>query len=385
MLINMRKIAVVTGTRAEYGYLKPLMDAIENDGELDLIPIITGMHLLSDFGNTYKLVEKDFSKSVKVQMSLKGDNLKDMANYLSSGIQHFADYFYKNPLDIIVVLGDRSESLAAALAALYLNFPIAHINGGDASVGAIDGSIRHAITKIAHIHFVHTKENAERIERMGEEKKRIFVVGALTLDTILNKKLKSKKEIFREYKLDENKKTFLVIQHPITTLKDKGFSQMKELFLAIDSLKEQTIMLYPNCDSGGKKLIDLIKKYEKKNYLHVFKNLPHEDYLSLMKSTDVMIGNSSSGIIEASSFKIPVINIGNRQQGRSRTENILDVEPIKNKIVNAIDISLNDKNFSKKVKTSKNKFGEGKSSQKIVKILKELKITDKLIQKHITY
>ncbi len=384
-MINMRKIAVVTGTRAEYGYLKPLMDAIENDGELDLIPIITGMHLLSEFGNTYKLVEKDFSKSVKVQMSLKGDNLKDMANYLSSGIQHFADYFYKNQLDIVVVLGDRSESLAAALAALYLNIPIAHINGGDASVGAIDGSIRHAITKIAHIHFVHTKENADRIKKMGEDEKRIFVTGALTLDTILNTKLKSKNEVFKKYNLNPNNITFLVVQHPITTLKDRGYFQMKELFLALDTLKKQTVILYPNCDAGGRKLISLIEKYGGKKYLHVFKNLPHDDYLSFMKSVDLMIGNSSSGIIESPSFKIPVINIGNRQQGRDRSENIIDVEPEKNKILNVIDFAFNNKDFLSKVGRCKNKFGDGRASQKIVKIFKDLKIDDKLIQKQITY
>jgi len=381
----MRKIAVVTGTRAEYGYLKLLMKAIEEDNDLELIPVITGMHLLSDFGDSYKIVERDFPKSVKIPMSLDGDSLKDMANYLASGVKNFAEYLDKNRPDILIVLGDRSEPFAAALASMFLNIPIAHINGGDVSGGTVDESIRHAITKMAHIHLAHTQENADRIEKMGEEKNRIFVIGALTLDTILNKALLSKEEIFRKYNLDPNKTTFLVVQHPITTLGDQGYSHMKELFLALDTSKEQTVMLYPNCDAGGKKLIELIEKYENKNYLHVFKNLPHEDYLSLMKSSNVMIGNSSSGIIEAPSFKIPVINIGGRQQGRSRTENIIDVEPDKNKILEAIDFALRNKDFLKKVKTCKNKFGDGKTSQKIVKVLKELKIDDKLIQKQITY
>ena len=381
----MRKIAVVTGTRAEYGYLKPLMKAIQSDGKLELVTLITGMHLLSDFGNTYQIVENDFSKTVKIPMTLDGDDLKDMADYLSSGIRNFADYLSKNKPDIIVVLGDRSEALAAALAAMYLNIPIAHINGGDVSGGNIDESIRHAITKIAHIHFAHTRENADRLEKMGENKKRIFVTGALTLDTILNIDLQTKEDIFKKYNLDPNKTTFLVVQHPITTLKDKGYSQMKELFSVLNELKEQTVMLYPNCDSGGRDLIRLIEKHESNDYLRVFKNLPHEDYLSLMKSSNVMIGNSSSGIIEAPSFKIPVINIGGRQQRRSRTENIIDVEPNKNKILEAIDFALGNKDFLKKVKTCKNKFGDGKTAQKIVKILKELKIDDKLIQKQITY
>lgn len=381
----MRKIAVVTGTRAEYGYLKPLMVEIEKDSNLELVPIITGMHLISDFGNTFKLVEKDFPKSVKIEMKLDGDSLKDMANYFASGVKNFADYFNKNKPDIIVVLGDRSEPLAAAFAAMYLNIPIAHINGGDVSGGTIDESLRHTLTKIAHIHFAHTKENADRIKKMGEEKNRIFIVGALTLDIILNKKLPSKDKVFSKYNLDPNKTTFLVVQHPITTLKDQGYSQMKELFSALVELNEQTIMLYPNCDAGSKKLIDLIKIYENNKNFKVFKNLPHEDYLALMKSSNLMIGNSSSGIIESPSFKIPVINIGKRQSGRSISENIINTEPEKKEILDSIDYALNNKEFLKKIKSCRNKFGNGKSSEKIVKILKEKKLDDKLIQKQITY
>ena len=381
----MRKIAVVTGTRAEYGYLKCLMNAIEREKKLVLIPLVTGMHLLPDFGSTYKLVKNDFPSSVKIPMPLKGDSLADMATYLASGVANFAEYFSKNPPNIIVVLGDRSESLAAALVALYLNIPIAHINGGDVTGTTIDESIRHAITKIAHIHFVHTKENAKRVEKMGEDKKRIFITGALTLDTILHIKLMEKKEIFKKYNLDPRKKTFLVVQHPITTLKDKGYSQMKELLLALDTIGEQTILLYPNCDAGGKQFIDLIKKYEGKSYLRPYKNILHKEYLSLMKSVDIMIGNSSSGIIEAPSFRIPVINIGTRQKGRARSSNIIDVEPKKEKILDSIEFALQNKGFLEKVRISKNTFGDGTAAQKIVKIFKEISLDEKLIQKQITY
>jgi len=381
----MRKIAVITGTRAEYGYLKPLMDKMKKDGELQLVPVITGMHLLSYFGNTYKLVEKDFPNSVKVPMDLQGDSLKDMAIYAASGVKKFAEYFDKEKPDIIVILGDRSEPLAAAFAAMYLNIPIAHINGGDVSGGTVDESIRHAITKIAHIHLVHTKENADRIIKMGEEKNRVFTVGALTLDTIKNKSLPSKDEIFKKYNLDSGKTTFLVVQHPITTLKDQGFSQMKELLSSLDILKKQTIMLYPNCDAGGKKIIDLIEEFSQKEYVHVFKNMPHEDYLGIIKSVDLMIGNSSSGIIEAPSLKTAVINIGNRQMGRMRSSNIVDAEPEKEKILKTIDFALTNEGFLKQAKECENKFGEGNSSEKIVKILKEIKINEGLIQKQITY
>jgi len=381
----MRTIAVVTGTRAEYGYLKPLMQAIQQEKALRLLPIITGMHLLPQFGSTYKIVKRDFPGAKKIEMTLNGDKLAHMAEYLASGINNFAQFFDKNRPDILVVLGDRSESLAAALAALYLNIPIAHINGGDVSGTTIDESIRHAITKISHIHLVHTKENAERVEKMGENKKRIFITGALTLDTIMHSKIPSKKEIFKKYHLNPKNTTFLVVQHPLTTLKDQGYTQLKELLQALDLLKEQTVLIYPNCDAGGKKFIDLIETYEKKPYLHAFKNMPHEEYLSVMKSVDLMIGNSSSGIIEAPFFKIPVINIGSRQQGRERSANILDVPPGKNNIIKSIDFALHNKEFQQKARLSKNQFGAGNAAQKMVKIFKELPLDEKLIQKQITY
>lgn len=381
----MRMIAVVTGTRAEYGYLKPLMHAIEQERSLRLIPIITGMHLLPEYGNTGKLVKKDFPSAKIVPMILKGDRLKDMAEYLASGVSNFTHFLEKNSPDILVILGDRSESLAAALAALYLNIPIAHINGGDVTGTTIDESIRHAITKLSHIHLVHTKENAERVERMGEDKKRIFVTGALTIDVIAHLPLLTKEEIFAKYQLDPNKTTFLVVQHPITTLKDCGYSQLKELLAALDTVQEQTIILYPNCDAGGKKFITLIKTYEKKPYLHSFVNLPHEEFLSIMKSVDVMIGNSSSGIIEAPSFKIPVINIGTRQQGRARSANIIDVKPERHEILNAIDFAMNNKKFLKKVRTCKNLFGDGTAAQKMIKIFKKIPLDETFIQKQITY
>jgi len=382
----MRKIAVVTGTRAEYGPLKPLMQAIENDKTLKLIPLITGMHLLSDYGNTYKLVEKDFSHSVKIPMLLEGDSLKDMALYLSSGIKNFATYFSQHPPDIVVVTGDRSEQLAAALAALYLNIPIAHINGGDVSGGMVDESIRHAITKIAHVHFAYTKQNAERIKKMGEDTYRIHKTGAIAIEAILQTKLKSKKELFKTYQLDPDKTTILVVQHPLTTLKDRGYTQFQELLQALDALQEQTVLVYPNCDAGSKKFITLLERYKNRPYLHLFKNIPHEDYVGFMKYVDVMIGNSSSGIIEAPTLKTPVINIGGRQNGRDRSKNIHQVDrPTKEEILNSIRFVLTDKVFKNKVKKCKNEYGAGNVSQKIVDILKHLKIDERLIQKQITY
>lgn len=381
----MRKIAVLTGTRSEYGYLKPLMKKIERDKQLILIPIITGMHLLENFGNSYKIVKNDFPDAKKVKMLLNNDNLEDMAFYLASGITNLTKFFVRNRPDILIILGDRSESLSAAISALYLNIPIAHINGGDVTGTTIDESIRHAITKFAHIHFVHTKANGKRVKKMGENPNRIFVVGALTVDTMKNTKLKSKDEIFKKYNLNPNKKMILAVQHPLTTLKDKGISQFKVLFKVLDKLKIQTVLIYPNCDAGGRKMIELIEKNKNRDYLRAFVNLNHEDYLSLMKSCSIMVGNSSSGIIESPFFKIPVINIGSRQQGRDRSNNIIDVQPKEKCIMDAIDTIFYSKDFSRKLKTTKNKFGDGFAAEKIVKILKEISINENMIQKQITY
>lgn len=383
--IAMRKIAVVTGSRAEYGYLKPLMNEIENDVELQLIPLITGTHLLPKFGNTYQIVENDFPSAKKIPMPLTGDSLKAMALYLAVGISNFAEFLDNSRPDILIVLGDRSESLAAALAAFYLNIPIAHINGGDVTGTTIDESIRHAITKIAHIHFAHTKNNAERIAKMGEEKKRIFITGSLSLDTILRASLPSKEEIFRKCHLAAEKLTFLVVFHPITTVADKGYSQLEQVLCALDTLKEQTVLFYPNVDAGGDRLRDLIKGYEGTSYLHTFINLPHEEYLGLLKSVNVMIGNSSSGILEAPLFHVPVVNIGSRQQGRERSMNVIDVQPTKEKILAAITYALYDSDFRKNIQKCENKFGDGHASERIVDILKKIEINESLIQKQITY
>lgn len=381
----MRTIAVVTGTRAEYGYLKPLMQAIQHEPGLRLLPLITGMHLLPQCGSTHKIVKKDFPSAKTIVMNYNGDQLKHMAEYLASGIINFSSFFDKKRPDILVILGDRSESFAAALSAVYLNIPIAHINGGDVTGTTIDESIRHAITKLSHIHLVHSKENAQRVEKMGEDKKRIFVTGALTLDTILHTRFPLKQVLFKRYHLNPNKTTFLVVQHPLTTLKDRGVSQLKETLRALDALQEQTVLLYPNCDAGGRQFITMIQAAEKKSYLHAFQNMPHEDYLGLMKSVDLMIGNSSSGIIEAPSFKLPVINIGSRQQGRTRSANILDIPAEKNKITQTIDFALHNKAYQEKVRTCKNLFGNGTAAQKIIKILKEIQLDETIIQKQITY
>lgn len=381
----MRKIAVVTGTRAEYGILKPVLKAIKACPRLDLVLIVTGMHLSKEFGYTIKEIRKDgFKIDAKVEMLYTEDTGAAMAKSIGKCIQKMTEVLKRIKPDFIVLLGDRAEMLSGAVAASYMGIPIAHLHGGEVS-GSVDDSVRHAITKLAHIHFPATPESANRIIKMGEDPSRIFIVGAPSLDTILNEKLPERAELSKKYDLDLAKPILLVLQHPVVTEADEAARQTKETLDAIVELKHQTILIYPNADAGGRRMIKVIKKYEKYPFIKSFKSIPYTDYLGLMKVASVMIGNSSSGIIEAPSFHLPVVNIGTRQEGRERSTNVIDVEYDREEVVKAVKKALYDRKFRAEVKKCKNPYGDGKSSQRIVKVLSEIKITPKLLQKKITY
>jgi len=261
-----------------------------------------------------------------------------------------------------------------------MNILIAHIHGGEVS-GSVDEPFRHAITKLAHIHFVATEESAKRISSMGENPSRIFVVGAPGLDDIFDDLL-SPQEIAAKYNLDLSKPVILLVQHPVVTEVDDAPRQIRETLEAIVELKYQTIVIYPNVDAGGRRMISVIKEYEKKYpFIKAYKNLPRRDFLSIMKIASVMVGNSSSGIIEAPSFKIPVVNIGTRQKHRQRANNVIDVGYNKNEIKAAILKAIYDEEFRRKVSQCKNPYGDGKASERIVNILSAIKISRELLQK----
>jgi len=381
----MRKIAVMTGTRAEYGILKPLLKAINKHPRLDLALVVTGMHLSKEFGYTIKEIRKDgFRIDARVEMLHAEDTGAAMAKSIGKCIQKMTEVLIRIKPDFLVLLGDRAEMLAGAAAASYMGITIAHLHGGEVS-GSVDDSIRHAITKLAHIHFPATRGSANRIVKMGEDPSRIFVVGAPTMDTILNEKLPKRAELSKKYGFDPSKPILLVLQHPIVTEANEAADQMRETLDAIVELKHQTILIYPNADAGGRRMIKVIKKYEKYPFIKSFKSIPYADYLGLMGAASVMVGNSSSGIIEAPSFHLPVVNIGTREKGRERSTNVIDVNYEKREIVKAVKKALHDKKFRNKVKRCKNVYGDGKASQRIVKVLSEIKITPKLLQKKITY
>ncbi|MBS3121394.1 UDP-N-acetylglucosamine 2-epimerase (hydrolyzing) [Candidatus Woesearchaeota archaeon] len=382
----MRKICVLTGTRAEYGLLKPIIRAIRNNPELELILIVSGMHLSRKFGETINIIKEDnFDINYTFEMNPKDDSNDAMAMAIGIGIQKIVDCFKNSNPDILLILGDRIEVLAGVIAAAYMNIVIAHIHGGDITRAGLDESARHAITKFAHIHFPATQKSAERILKMGEDKWRVHVVGAPALDTILNTPLLEKKALEKELNLKLKKPFILMIQHSVSTQHKDAEKQIKETLETVKELKYQTLIIYPNSDTGGRKIINQIELYAKEfQFIKIYKNLPYTVYLSLMKYADVMVGNSSSGIIESSSFKLPVVNIGIRQEGRERSNNIINVEHNKEKIILAIKKALSI-TFRNSLRDCKNPYGNGKTAQEVVNVLSSIKINSKLLQKKITY
>lgn len=381
----MKRIAVITGTRAEYGIFKPVLQAIKTNPRLKLSLIVVGMHLAAEFGYTVKEIENDhFKIDSKIDVLHLKDTGVAMARSIGECIAKMADSLDRIKPDILLVLGDRSEMLAGAVAATYLGVSIAHIHGGDIS-GNVDEPVRHAITKLAHIHFPATKESAARIIKMGEEPWRVHVVGAPGLDSALSKELPEPKQMAEKYGLDTSKPIILVVQHSLVTEAEDAANQIRETLNAIVELGYQTIMIYPNADAGGRRMIEAIKEYEGYPFIKTFNSIPHEEYLSLMKLASLMVGNSSSGIIEAPSFGLPVVNVGTRQVGRQRSENIIDVGYNKEQIKKAINKALFDEKFKQKARNSQSIYGDGKAGKRIADILSETRINKRLLLKRMTY
>lgn len=350
---------------------------------MDYALIVTGQHMLPELGKTINVIEKDgfrISEKIKMYSRGAGDTGAEMSRALGRALIGITNAIERIKPDMILVGFDLGAHLAGAIAGAHMNIPVAHIQGGEVT-GSIDESLRHAITKFSHIHFPANQEAAERLIRMGENPKYVFNVGCPSLDVAINAELVPKEQLVAELKIDSSKPLAILIQHPVTTEVDKGTEHIMATLDAVNELKLQTIMIYPNLDAGGRRMVDVIKRSK----IKVFENLPFEKFLGLMKIADVIIGNSSSGIREAASFHIPAVNIGTRQQGRLRPENVIDVGYDKHEIMDAIKKALYDEKFKESVKQCKNPYGDGNSSKRIVKILKEVKITPEMLQKRICY
>lgn len=382
----MRKIAVVTGTRAEYGGLYTVLKAIKIHPMSKLSLVVTGMHLSHEFGYTVKEIENDgFEVEAKVDMLPSNDTLGAMAQSVGVGIIEMAQVWEQLKPDVILVLGDRTEPLAAAIAGAYMNIPVAHIHGGDSARAGLDEYARHAITKFTHIHFPATKKSAERIIRMGEEEWRVHIVGSPALDIILNEPLVPADVLAEEFNLDLSQPLILLVQHSVTTQVDEAPDQMRKTLDTIVELAYPALLIYPNSDAGGRRMIKVIKEFGRYPFIKTFKSLPRQKYLSLMKVASVVVGNSSSGIIDAPSLGLPAVNIGIRQEGRERGENVIDVGHDKQEIKKAIEKALTDKEFLKEIKKCESPYGDGKTGPRIAEILGKIEITPQLLQKKIAY
>ena len=373
-----KNICVVTGTRAEYGLLYWLIKEIESDNKLALQIIATGMHLSPEFGLTYKEIEKDFKIDKKIEILLSSDTATGISKSMGLGQISFAEAFDDLKPDIVVVLGDRYEICSAVNAAMVARIPIAHLHGGEATEGSIDEAIRHSITKMSHLHFTATEEYKNRVIQLGENPKRVFNVGGIGIENIKRNKLLSKDEFEKSIGFKLNKKNILVTFHPTTLEYKTSQKQFQELLDVIEGLKDINIIFTKsNSDTDGRIINQMIDEYVNKNpYKSVgFASLGQLRYLSALRYVDIIVGNSSSGLLEAPSFKIGTINIGDRQNGRIKAESIIDCSPNSKSIKKAFTKIYSNK-FQELLKNVKNPYGNGCASQKIIRVLKKTQLNN---------
>ncbi len=378
----MKKICVVTGTRAEYGLLYWLMKEIESDKDLELQLIVTGMHLSGEFGLTYKEIEKEFKIDKKIEMLLSSDTSIGISKSMGLAQISFAEAYDELKPDMVIVLGDRYEIFSAATAAMIAKISIAHLHGGETTEGAFDESIRHSITKMSHLHFTATEEYKNRVIQLGEHPNRVFNVGGMGIENIKRLKLLSKEEFEKSIDFKLNKKNVLVTFHPVTLENSTARDQFQELLDAIDELKDTNIIFTKaNSDTDGRVINQMIDEYVAKNFHKSigFTSLGQLRYLSALQFVDAMVGNSSSGLTEAPSFKIGTINIGDRQKGRIKAESVIDGLPNKKSIEKAFE-KLYSLEFQDILLNIQNPYGDGCASEQVVEVLKNVNL-DNILKK----
>lgn len=377
-----KKICVVTGTRAEYGLLYWLMKEIQINQDLELQIIATGMHLSPEFGLTYKEIEKDFTITKKIEMLLSSDTAVGISKSMGLAQISFSEAYDELNPDMIIVLGDRYEIFSAVTSAMISKIPIAHISGGEATEGLIDESIRHSITKMSHLHFTAAKEYQNRVIQLGEQPENVFNVGGMGIENIKRLKLLEKEAFEESISFKLNKKNLLVTFHPVTLENSTAEHQFQELLTALNSLQNTHIIFTKaNSDTDGRIINQMMDEYVVKNPHKsiAFTSLGQLRYLSALQFVDAVVGNSSSGLAEAPSFKIGTINIGDRQKGRLKASSCIDCEPNQGSIMQAI-ARLYSKEFQLTLESVKNPYGEECASKMIVEILKNIDL-DGIVKK----
>lgn len=377
----MKRIGIMTGTRAEYGLLKSLMQEINKDNDLELYLIVSGMHLSPEFGMTYKEIEEDgFEINAKVEMLLSSDSPAGISKSIGLGVIGFADEFQRADLDMLILLGDRYEALSAAICALVMRIPIAHLHGGELTEGAIDEGIRHSITKMSYLHFTSTEQYRNRVIQLGENPERVFYVGALGVENIKKINLMTKEELERSihFEIDEN--TVIVTYHPVTLENNTVEEQFLNLLEVLDrNPKIRMIFTKANADTNGRIVNELIDKYAAQNSERAcaFMSLGQKRYLSALKYCRIVIGNSSSGIIEAPSFGKPIINIGDRQKGRICADSVINCGYTQQEIQQAMETALTEE-FENKARNCRNPYEKENTAANIISVIKDYLLNDKI-------
>ena len=370
----MKKICIVTGTRAEYGLLKPVIEKVNTSGAMELQLVVTGMHLSSEFGLTYREIEEDgYPITAKIEMLLSSDTAVGVTKSMGVALMGFADYFEGNRPDIVILLGDRYEIMMAAAAAMMARIPIAHIHGGETTQGAVDEAIRHSITKMSHLHFTTTHEYRNRVIQLGEQPSKVYNVGALGVENARTIVLMDKKTLEESLSLTFQAPTILVTYHPVTLEDMTAERQFENILTVIERHKEwQIIFTKANSDPNGRIINQMIDDFTEKNSdrCTAFTSLGQVRYLSTLQFCNVVMGNSSSGIIEVPSFGVPTIDIGERQKGRISAESVIHCGNETADIEEALRIAMSS-DFRNRIREQKNPYEGSHTSEQIVKIIEE--------------
>ncbi|RXJ72805.1 UDP-N-acetylglucosamine 2-epimerase (hydrolyzing) [Veronia nyctiphanis] len=372
---DIKKVAVFTGTRAEYGLLYWLMKDIEKDNALELQVLVTGSHLSPEFGETYRQIEKDgFHIDEKVEMLLSSDTQVGTAKSIGLGMIGFADALARMQPDVLVILGDRFEALAAAQTAYVMQIPVVHLHGGEITEGANDEAFRHAISKFSYLHGTSTEAHRERVIQLGESPERVKNVGAMGLDHLERSSFMTRKALSESLNFDLNDPYFIATYHPVTLATEDPEETFTALLDALEQYPQYKVILtYPNADEGGRKVIPLLEAFAAKHQdrIYAIPSLGVQRYLSAVKHADAVIGNSSSGIIEVPSFSVPTVNIGSRQQGRTAANSVFHCTPDKASILQAIEEAANWFRQHQGMPAD-NPYGKGNASQQVIQMIKSM-------------
>jgi UDP-hydrolysing UDP-N-acetyl-D-glucosamine 2-epimerase len=382
MSASSRAIAVVTVARSDWGHLRPVLAELRAAEDVRLLLFVGGMHLADAFGRTVDAIEAEgWTIAERVEMLEPSDAPEAIATSIGRGVAGFARAYARHRPDLVVVLGDRFEMLSAATAALPFVLPVAHLHGGEVTEGAIDNQIRHAITKCAHLHFVSAAPHARRVASMGEEPWRIHNVGAPGLDRIRTTPLLSRAELARHLALDGDGRWLLVTYHPATLEYQDTGRHVDELLAALEKIDATLVVTYPNADTAGRTVIARVEEFAGRHArVRLARNLGDDVYLSMLRHADAMVGNSSSGLIEAPSFELPVVNVGARQTGRLRAANVVDVGPERDEILAGIEAALAP-GFRAGLRGLTNPYGDGRAAERIVRVLRTVELSPALTRK----